>query len=91
MNYSEAELKQIEQLASLYMTITDIATVLNCNAEQLRWDIKQKNSPAEVAYRRGKASSKIALRKQEMMLARVGSPLALDNMSRALMDMEDDE
>jgi hypothetical protein len=91
MNYSEEELKQIEQLASLYMTVSDIAIILDKNAELLRRDINTKDNPAYDAYRRGKVSSKILLRKQEMQLAKVGSPLALDNVRKALMDMEDDE
>lgn len=91
MTYSDSELKQIEQLASLYLPISDIATVLGKNAEVLRRDIKTKDSPAEKAYTKGKVSSKIQLRKQEMLLAKVGSPLALDNVRKALMDMEDDE
>lgn len=91
MTYSATELQQIEQMASLYLSISDIAIVLGVNPENLRRDIKIKGSPAEKAYTKGKVSSKIALRKQEMMLAKVGSPLALDNVRRALMDMEDDE
>ncbi len=91
MTYSDNELKQIEQLASLYLPISDIAVILGINAEALRRDIKMKGSPAEKAYTKGKVSSKIQLRKQEMMLAKVGSPLALDNARKALMDMEDDE
>ena len=91
MSYSEEELKQIEQLASIYMTISDIAVILDKNEELLRADIKRKNDPANIAYNRGKISSKIMLRKQEMQLAKVGSPLALDNVRKALMDMEDDE
>ena len=91
MTYSDNELKQIEQLASLYLPISDIAVILGINAEVLRRDIKMKGNPAENAYTKGKVSSKIQLRKQEMMLAKVGSPLALDNARKALMDMEDDE
>ena len=43
------------------------------------------------AYRRGKAASKVKLHSQEMMLAQVGSPLAIENAHRNLLDMEDDE
>ena len=91
MTYSDKDLQQIEQMASLYLSISDMATVLGLNAEVLRRDIKTKDSEVSKAYIKGKVSSKIQLRKQEMMLAKVGSPLALDNVRRALMDMEDDE
>lgn len=91
MTYSSDILTQIEKMASLYMTISDIATVIDVPAEVLRRDINAKGSDAEKAYTRGKVSTKIELRKQEIMLAKVGSPLALENSRRAFLDMEDDE
>ncbi len=48
-------------------------------------------SDVSKAYRRGKAASKVKLHSQEMMLAQVGSPLAIENAHRNLLDMEDDE
>ncbi|MBO4723586.1 MAG: hypothetical protein IKT03_05720 [Muribaculaceae bacterium] len=91
MTYSQTDLEKIEKLASLYMTISEIASLIDVPAEQLRRDIAVKNSDANKAYNRGKVSTKLELRKQEIMLARVGSPLALENSRRALLDMEDDE
>lgn len=91
MTYSEKELQQIERLASIYMPISDIAIILDIPAETLREDISSRSSEVGKAYRRGKASSKVKLRSQEMMLAQVGSPLALENAAKNLLDMEDDE
>lgn len=91
MDFSQKELDQIEAMASLYMTPTDIATVLQVSAHLLKAEIKRENSPASQAYRRGKLATKIKLRKQEMALAQVGSPLALQTINTALQDMEDDE
>ena len=54
-------------------------------------DIAMADSPARKAYLRGKLSQKIETRKQMAMLARVGSPAALEMSERALLDMEDDE
>lgn len=48
-------------------------------------------SPANKAYFSGKNATKLLLRKQEIELAKVGSPLALENCRAALLDMEDDE
>ena len=59
MTYSDKELQQIEQMASLYLSISDIAIVLGVNPENLRRDIKIKGSPAEKAYTKGKVSSKV--------------------------------
>ena len=91
MIYSETELTQIEKFASIYLKISDIAVILDIPADVLRNDIADRTTEVSKAYRRGKASSKVKLHSQEMMLAQVGSPLAIENAHRNLLDMEDDE
>ena len=91
MTYSEEELQQIEQYASIYLKISDMAVILGVPAELLRSDIADHNTEVSLRYRRGKAASKVKLLHQEMMLAQVGSPLAIENTHRNLLDMEDDE
>ena len=91
MNYTEEQLEQIEQLAAIYMPIRDIALIIEVDETTLREDIASQANPASRAYRKGKALSKVALHQQEMNLARVGSPLALENARHNQLDMEDDE
>ncbi len=91
MTYSETDLQQIEKFASIYLKISDIAALLDIPAEILREDIADRSSDVSKAYRKGKAASKVKLHSQEMMLAQVGSPLAIENAHRNLLDMEDDE
>ena len=91
MTYSENELQQIEKYASIYLKISDIAVILDIPADVLRSDIADRGTDVSKAYRRGKAASKVKLHSQEMMLAQVGSPLAIENAHRNLLDMEDDE
>lgn len=91
MNYSKESLEKVEQLASIYLPITDIAAILEIPAEVLRDDIANKDTDVSMRYRRGKATSKVKLYQQEMMLAQVGSPLALETTHKNLLDMEDDE
>ena len=91
MNYSVEQLEQIEKFASIYLKISDMAVILGIPAEILREDIANKNSEVSQHYRRGKAASRVKLLHQEMMLAQVGSPLAIENVHRNLLDMEDDE
>lgn len=91
MTFTEQELEQIEQLASLYLSVTDIATVMGVRPEELRKQIRIKDDPVAIAYQKGKTMRKVQLRKQEIQLAQVGSPLALENSRLALIDMEDDE
>ncbi len=89
--YSAEILDQIEQYASIYLKISDMAVILDVPAEQLRSDIADRSTEVSKRYHRGKAASKVKLLHQEMQLAYVGSPLALENAQRNLMDMEDDE
>lgn len=91
IEYSKETLDQIEQYASIYLKISDMAVILDIPAEQLREDIANRQSEVSKRYHRGKAASKVKLLHQEMQLAYVGSPLALENASKNLMDMEDDE
>ena len=91
MNYSTEQLQQIEKFASIYLKISDMAVILGIPAEILREDIANKSSEVSQHYRRGKAASRVKLLHQEMMLAQVGSPLAIENVHRNLLDMEDDE
>ena len=91
MEYEKEILTQIEKFASIYLKRSDIAVILDIPAEVLRSDIADRGTDVSKAYRRGKAASKVKLHSQEMMLAQVGSPLAIENAHRNLLDMEDDE
>lgn len=91
LEYSEEILAQIEQYSSIYLKISDMAVILDVPAEQLREDIADRSTEVSKRYHRGKATSKVKLLHQEMQLAYVGSPLALENAQKNLMDMEDDE
>ena len=88
---TEAQLEQVEKLSSLYMKISDIALIIEVEPEQLRAEISNESTEVSRRYRRGKATSKAELLAQEMQLAKVGSPLALQNAHNNLLDMEDDE
>jgi len=91
LELTEEVLTQIEQYASIYLKISDMAIILDIPAEKLRSAIADRTTEVSKRYHRGKATSKIKLLHQEMQLAYIGSPLALENTSRNLMDMEDDE
>lgn len=91
MDYKPDQLDYVEQLASIYMTITDIALIIEVDPSVLRADIADEQTEVSRRYRKGKALSKVELHKQEMQLAKVGSPLALENARNNLLEMEDDE
>lgn len=91
MIYSDSFLTDVERFASLYMKISDIAVMLDIPTDVLRDDIRDRSTDVSKAYRRGKAASKVRIHEQVMTLSFVGSPLALDNAHKNLLDMEDDE
>ena len=91
MVYTDEQLKQVEQFASIYLKISDMAVILDVSPTLLREDIADRNSEVSKRYHRGKAASRVKLLHQEMQLAYVGSPLALENTRNNLLDMEDDE
>ena len=91
MDYTEDTLTKIEQYASIYLKISDMAVILGISPTQLRSDIADRTTEVSKRYHRGKAASRVKLLHQEMQLAYVGSPLALENTRNNLLDMEDDE
>lgn len=91
IEFTEAQLEQVEKLSSIYMKITDIALIIEIEPEQLRAEIANESTEVSRRYRRGKATSKAELLAQEMQLAKTGSPLAIQNTHNNLLDMEDDE
>lgn len=84
-------LENVEKYASIYLPISDMAILLEVHAEELRDSVRDKTSDVSKAYHKGKAASRLKLHHQEMLLAQVGSPAALENAHRNLLDMEDDE
>ena len=91
MTYTEDILTKIEQYASIYLKISDMAVILGISPTTLRSDIADRTTEVSKRYHRGKAASRVKLLHQEMQLAYVGSPLALENTRNNLLDMEDDE
>ena len=89
--YTEEQLKEVEKLAAIYMRISDIALIIEVDENELRQDIADEGTEVSRRYRRGKATTKVKLHQQEITLAELGSPLALENARQNLLDMEDDE
>ena len=91
MTLTDKQLEDIERYASIYLPISDIALLIDVRADELRDEIRNRSTPASIAYHKGKVVSRVNLHNQEMQLAKVGSPAAIENARRNLMDMEDDE
>lgn len=91
MKYSPEQLAAIESLAAICTKPTEKAITIEVPEEQFKSDISISGHPARSAYIKGKLSTKTEIRKQMVMLARVGSPAAVDMLNHAILDMEDDE
>ena len=91
MNFSQETLDQIQELASVFLPNSDIAVIIGVEPYELKAEIRNYDSPVRASYFRGKASSKAALLQQEMKLAKIGSPLGLDSVRKAMHNMDLDE
>ncbi len=91
MKYSEEQLKIIKELASQLMRPNHIALLIDVDAEEFKRNIKHRTSEAYKAYETGKAETILELRKQELKLAKLGSPLAVEMVNRFRIDQEQNE
>jgi Zn/Cd-binding protein ZinT len=72
----QLNIELIEEYASLFFTIDEIAMLLDGDTQELRREIKANTTEAAKAYYRGKLKTQIELRKQTLNFARKGSPQA---------------
>lgn len=90
MNYSNADIEKVQELAEILTPISEIAALMNFDCDSLREDISRKHSEISKAYYRGKAKTALEFRKNEIELANAGSPLAVQMTKKYLNEMEDD-
>lgn len=84
--------KQVEELAALFFTISEIAMFTGMDAGQLRNMITMnKESEISKAYNRGKLRTRILLRFDSRAFALKGSPQALQEMKEYMSDQQIDE
>ena len=71
-------------------SVSDMAVLLDVDVDALRLEIRNRNTPC-LAYHYAKADTALKLRKQEIELANVGSPLAVQLTNSYLLNMDSDE
>ncbi len=91
MNYNDETVSRIEELAALLTPVRDIAAIMELDEDMLRLELATKGSPVRAAYLRAKARTALEMRRQELELARIGSPLAVQLTASYLSDMTSDE
>lgn len=82
MELSNDQLTQIEEYASLFCSIDEIALLIDVNEAELRREIRKKTSEAAKYYYRGKLATQVKLRRQTKLFAEKGSPQAEQTMKQ---------
>lgn len=91
MTFSDEMIKQVGDLSASLTPISEMAVLLDTDVEALRIAIRDKSTTVSKAYYRAKAETKLKLRKQEIELAGVGSPLAVQLSKEYVLEMDSDE
>lgn len=91
MDYSTQQLEKIKELAECLTPLSDMAVLLDVDIDELRLDIRNRSTPVSRAYHHAKATTALKLRRQEIELANVGSPLAVQLTNGYLLNMDSDE
>lgn len=81
----------VSELAGFLTPVSDIAVMMGVDVDVLRIDIRDRSSSVSFAYHKAKAETALKLRKQELELANVGSPLAVQLTNGYLLNMDSDE
>lgn len=86
--YSKEQLESVQEYASLLMNVSDMAVLLGVNEDDFRTDIGNKTTAVSLAYRKGRIDTVLELRKQEIEMAKLGSPLAVELTQKYLIDQK---
>ena len=86
-----SRISEISELAGNLTSVEDIAVLLDIDVDELRLELADTSSPVRKAYMKARATTSLMLRKQEIELARVGSPLAVQLTNAYLKDMLSNE
>ena len=91
MILSDQQLNQLEELASKFLTITEISFLLDVDPDELRDSISIRGSLAYKHYNTGKINRLLELRDQEIELAKLGSTVAIESVSKYILNQKVDE
>ena len=89
--YSQEQLDQIKELAGYLLEPEQIALKLDLDFSLFRDHLKMKSHPAHLAYEKGKLHTILELRKQEIDLAKLGSPMAISLVAEYVIKQKQGE
>lgn len=76
MELTREQIERIEELASFFIPIDEIACLLEIDTLQFRKQALKQGSDIALAYQRGKLRSKVAIYRSVVKMAEMGSPQA---------------
>jgi len=88
MEYNSSQLEKVQEYAGLLMTVSDISVLIGVNEDSFREDISNKNTVVSSAYRKGQIETVLELRKQEIEMAKLGSPMAVELIQKYIIDQK---
>ena len=91
MDYTRKQIEQVEEYASLFLKISDIALLIGVDPDVLRDDIADKSSDVSLNYHVTKLQTIARLRRQEIQQAELGSNIAIELVSKYITDQTLDE
>jgi hypothetical protein len=80
------DIEKISEYAACLMSIPDIAALMDVNVDELMEAIADRSSAVSKAYYRSKAKTTYEIRKQEIDLAKSGSPMAVGLVSEYIIE-----
>jgi len=84
-------IEQIKEYAGCLISIPDIAILIGMDEDELKDAIADKTSDISKVYRLGKAETVLAVRRQEVALAKAGSPMAVELIEEYLLEQSQHE
>jgi len=87
MNLTEQQLKEIEELAGVFMEPEEIAVLLDLDTDMFLRQLEHKKGSAYLVYLRGKAMNKKEIHENVVKMAKHGSPQA-EELAKQLMDKQ---
>lgn len=90
MTFNDDLIAEVAALAADLTPVSHIAAILSLDEDALRAQLSALDSPLRSAYLKAKAETALALRRQELEFARIGSPVAIQLTSSYLREMDSD-
>ncbi len=86
--YSEETLNKIKEYAGYLLKPDQIARLLDIDQRKFKEFLRDRNHPVTTAYESGKCETILEIRKQEIQLAKLGSPLAIELVNKFIIEQK---